>query len=126
MVCGASKVVLVGTPCSRAAPITKGLKVDPGWKPSMPPYWVDTLTFCQVSPSPLPSLVRLWAMAVIRPVLGWISTDPPQTGSLAPTVWETAASAACWASGSMRVLMVRPPRLSRFVRSSVVDPSEGI
>ena len=67
---GELKVVFVPTPSFRAAAITNGLNVEPAWKPSMPPYCVDTLTFCQVSPSPLPSLVRLCAMATISPLLG--------------------------------------------------------
>ena len=62
----------------------------------------------------------------MRPLLGWISAAPARTGSVGAIRSATAASAEAWAAGSMSVLMVSPPRLSRFSRSSVVPPILGI
>ena len=113
-------------PMSRAAAIVNALNVEPAWKPSMPPMACSTLMFLYVWPGPSPRSGRDCAMATMRPVLGWTSTTEPQTGSSGEIMFATAASAESCAVGSMRVWMVRPPRLRRFSRSSRVSPMLGI
>ena len=69
---------------------------------------------------------RLWAMATINPVPGWIMFMAPITGSVGPTTLLTARWTVSWVFGSIAVVTVRPPRLMALTRSSGVAPRLGV
>src|SRR5215218_6476463 len=70
----ALNLLLIGMPLSKAAASVNSLKVEPAWYPWIPPIAGSAARFQYVSPflALLPISGRLCAMAMIRPVPGWI------------------------------------------------------
>ena len=97
-------------PICRARASTKALKVDPPWKPALPPIAKLTLVW----PLPVP-YGRSTAMARTAPVPGSTTSDTANScdGSVAGTLSSTARWAARCTPGSSVVRMVRPPDSSR-------------
>ena len=115
-------------PFSSAAAIVYALNVDPAWKPSSPPIDGSTERFQKVSPffARGPITGRLCAMAMIKPVPGWIMFMVEITGSFGPTTALTRRWARFWVFGSMAVSITSPPRLTMFFRSLTVLPRLGV
>lgn len=107
---------------------TKGLSVEPAWKPWPPPHCLSTLKFSEVWPSSSWMAYSVfWAMVRMLPVPASteVSAWPAPSDSLLGTEARRFFSVSFWSVESIVVRMVSPPRSSRACRDWTSGPNVG-